>query len=342
MVSYRGALAQIGEPKQASCSYRDDFTSRPASLQAVIGAMTDPQPGAWTQHSEQFVDEHWTEECQWVTWDGARWVFSSNGTSVMVDSSGIGSHIPNPGFFTNASPKALYRFAGGNPLRDEHIQEAAQLSGHPKDHLGPIEYRDDIIYCALDPHTGGRGVLKVGVQPGQPMSRSSSFHLLGSALKPGPDGTSVPVQPSFTAINPWDGCLYCCEFDNADRMYLYDPGSFEWTGRTLQLGAVANRVQGGCFSDNGHLYLACDEGVQIGGKRRHLIKAYSALNGHFYGQATVLAQEDNQELQGVCFARVFATDGTPVPIHVVLLENHGATKDNIFFKHFTAPDPRAV
>src|SRR5262249_42737200 len=90
-------------------------------------------------------------------------------------------------------------------------------------------------------------------------------------------------------------------------------------------------VQGACFSPNGHLYVACD--VRLTSNRQYKAIAYfSALNGHLMGIIPVLAEEENQELEGICFGNVVSTNGNPAQIHAILLENRTLALDNIFLK----------
>jgi hypothetical protein len=60
------------------------------------------------------------------------------------------------------------------------------------------------------------------------------------------------------------------------------------------------------------------------------------------GVIPVLAEEDDQELEGVCFAGVTASGGLGAQIHAVLLENRDAALDNIFFKSFGSAVPKVV
>jgi hypothetical protein len=57
----------------------------------------------------------------------------------------------------------------------------------------------------------------------------------------------------------------------------------------------------------------------------------------------VLAEEGNQELEGICHANVgFANGQKTAQIHAVLLENSLIALDDIFFKSFSAPKPEVV
>jgi hypothetical protein len=110
-------------------------------------------------------------------------------------------------------------------------------------------------------------------------------------------------------------------------------------------GNLPRIVQGACFSPNGHLYVATD--TRFWDKNYKWIFYYSALNGTFMGKIPVLAEEDDQELEGICYGAVSFDDGRTAQIHAVLLENreppwHPLALDNIFFKSFLADRPEFV
>ena len=109
----------------------------------------------------------------------------------------------------------------------------------------------------------------------------------------------------------------------------------------LPLSPPVRKVQGACFSPNGHLYIATNETLPQD-SRYQTIPYYSALNGHRFGVIAVLAQEGNQELEGNCFGSVTGSNGQGAQIHVVLLENRDIALDNIFFKSFASAEPDQV
>ena len=72
--------------------------------------------------------------------------------------------------------------------------------------------------------------------------------------------------------NPWcalnlmgNGFLIIVSiFDGVDSVFAYDPNNnFAFEGELRLQGNVVNRVQGGCFSKNGHLYLTSDSTEDI-------------------------------------------------------------------------------
>jgi hypothetical protein len=165
-----------------------------------------------------------------------------------------------------------------------------------------------------------------------------------------PDGAAITqTSMPWCAVNPWNDLLYTSENGDDAPMPVvraYDRTA-SYTHRPtadIALGKAARHVQGGCFTPKGHLLLATDE-RDSNDPRFKLVRAYSAFNGFYYGAARVLAQEDNQELEDICYAPMVIND-VHVQVHAVLLENIGPTvtpagvlvpMDNIFFKHFKAP-----
>ena len=67
-------------------------------------------------------------------------------------------------------------------------------------------------------------------------------------------------------------------------------------------GEKVDKVQGGLFSNNGHLYLNSDESVDIRG--------YSALNGKFLGSFGT-KYGDGDEIEGLCVGHFTNSNGVP-------------------------------
>ena len=122
----------------------------------------------------------------------------------------------------------------------------------------------------------------------------------------------------WCAINPWNGFLYSSKFgepprweedpsgtglgrlvdwDPVTEVHCYDPADNFTHKRSLPImGEPLHKLQGGCFSTNGHLYLTSDHTQQI--------RAYSALNGAFLGDKWVDYDKSGltytQEIEGIC------------------------------------------
>jgi hypothetical protein len=315
--SLRTGLSAIVEPKpnQSIRPIPSKLASRPGkSLKQMIETMLlVPHPEKWVQANEGFHDEHWSEEVQGVTWDGGHFYFSAN------DAGKPGAH-----------PRAIYRFLG-----DGDVETVLEMDDQYGDHLGALDYFGGRFFCAME---GPVGVLVVDAA-----SAAAARH----ELKDENGDPSKQASMPWCAVNPWNRLLYTSENGDdqpAITVNAYDPAN---DFRMVSAAAIdltphpAHHVQGGCFSPHGHLYLATDQ-RDPNDPQYKLIRVYSAFNGGFLGAATVLALEDNQELEDVCYAAV-TLGGAAVQIHAVLLENIDTLdSDNIFFKHFAAPTPGAV
>jgi len=295
------------------------FHSSPSSLRGVLAATRPPEPESWTMAKEEFIDADWTEECQGVTHGAGHWFFSSNG-----------SHLAS---VVNRSPRAIYRFNGPeltgvyslDVARGMHLGDLDFFEGHL---FAPLEPSDDGALLGIPPIAGPEVlIVDADFTPSTPVTTS------GVPLKGAAGGAPPQRDLPWCAVNPLNRLLYSSPFEQTDEVFAYDPQDGFRHTKTLRLRRPIDDVQGGCFSDVGHLYLASDAG--------RAIEAYSALNGQHLGSAGILVEEADQEVEGLCCVKL-EVDGVASQLHVVLLENRDIAKDNIFFKHYQAPIPDAV
>jgi hypothetical protein len=332
MLSYRASLAKIGIPDAAHVSYRG-FVSRPRTLRQTIASMDAPTSQEWPQVAETFRDDDWTDEVQGVAWDGSHWVFSANANQM------------KPGH----NDKAVYVFKGGDSLADNNWLSLKKYKDvpHPMsgttesdDHWGQLCSFGGYVYIAHfwagGPNHGASVVVFANTNGTLEFSKWIKLEEPTSPT----DGRHQMAE--FQALNPWDGLFYTC-FGSGDihEFFIHDAHTGQWTGRTLKLSTPVSQVQGACFSPNGHLYIATNAKLPSD-SRYQTIWYYSALNGHQFGVIPVLAEEDNQELEGICFANVTVPGGKSAQIHAVLLENQTVALDNIFFKSFGSAQPNLV
>ncbi|MGH9975512.1 MAG: hypothetical protein ACRD8Z_06710 [Nitrososphaeraceae archaeon] len=107
------------------------------------------------------------------------------------------------------------------------------------------------------------------------------------------------------------------------------------TNVEYRINEKINKVQGGCFSKNGHLYLTSDDTEDIRG--------YSNLNGKFLGSCNVdYDKSDDEEMEGLALGHITYPDGVSSFVHVIILDNDDLSKDDVYFKHFTVPDPSVL
>jgi hypothetical protein len=320
VAAYRDALLKIGEPGAdgAIPALRSGFATAPSSLRAAMAAMEDPRPALWTMPHEENVGEDWTQNCQGVARGGGHWYFSSNGSF-------FGSEL-------DGTPRAIFKLKGGD------VVATMPVTDDDANHLGALNFHEGQLFAALEssPHSPhGSAVMSVH----KDLTFSQFLPLLAEDGRAPPQGNSMP----WCAIHPWNGLLYSSRFDDVHVVHAYGPaddGCRHVPSEDIALHAspALDRVQGGCFSSNGHLYLASDVLVDSDHKAIHV---FSALNGAYRGAIKVLALEGNQELEGICFAPM-KIGGHAVQLHVVLLEIFALEKDDIFFKHYAAPDPARV
>lgn len=331
MLSYRDHLARIGVGPGEAVSYLG-FASRPKSLRAAMRSMHAPHASDFSQVSDIFEDEFWTDEVQGVAWNGSHWIFVANARQAKPDS----------------EDKALYVFEGGQPLRDDRWARRLKFKDvpHPIDdttesdcHWGQISYHDGRVFVSHFWEHGPKKDLVSAV-----VFESQGGHLAFDRWIEldftGASGLGDGRKPEFQGVNPWDGLLY--SYQNG-VFFMHDPATGVFTGRTLVIEKVIQGIQGVCFSPNGHLYVASTT-LHPDDARYQTIWYFSALNGHYFGVIPVLAEEGlpDQELEGVCYADVTLPNGRAGQIHVVLLENPDVALDNIFFKSFAASRPDLV
>lgn len=335
METLRDALERIGIGRSKPFSMRADLQSFPPSLRQLIAATQNP--GGWRQVSDIARDQSWTDEVQGVAHDGANWLFSCNARQT------------KPGH----RDKALYAFPAVSQLkdgdwahelvywRDVPTPVAATESDH---HWGQLTAFAGQVFVSHffedDKPRDGKNVVVFDNEGGA--LKLNRWVRIGGVK--GSDGrTGVP---EFQAINPWDGQLYTCfgGDEMVPEFFIHDIASGLWTNRVLKLqGLLPCNVQGACFSGNGHLFVAVDRRFYfpLDGVHKYIF-CYSALNGQLLSTIPVVAEQDGQELEGVCVAAVSWPDGRQAQVHAVLLENHDVALDNMFFKSFCADVPTAV
>jgi len=334
MLSYRDHLAKIGIGPTEAVSYRA-FHSRPRSLRTAMRSMLAPKTEGWHQVSDIFRDDFWTDEVQGVAWNGTHWLFSTNANQAKPD----------------VEDKAIYVFKGGDTLGDGNWTTRVKFKNVPHpiagqqesdDHWGQLTFHDGRVFVA---HFWAGGPLdSANVVVFKSDGGTLSFERWIELDKPTSPTDGTHDRAEFQAINPWDGMFYTCFGGGTiHEFFKHDPDTGKFTGDVLKLNPPITKVQGACFSPNGHLYIASNS-TMPGDATHQTIRYYSALNGHRFGVIPVLAEEGmpDQELEGVCYASVNVPAGGAAHIHAVLLENPTVALDNIFFKSYRSDTPDIV
>lgn len=304
--SLRNAMLRIGQSISPadSLAIPGGLHSTPASLLDLMKATQDPQVSRWRKTSEESINnQDFTEENQGVTSDGRDWFFSSN----------------------KESRRGIYRFS--NAMQEQDFF-GINFTGH--EHIGDIDFYKGRIYAAME-------------QPAGILWLNTSFSSHGrdtlkarNGTTPSPQGNSLP----WCAVNPWNGWLYSSKFGDSDKpaidqVFAYNPADNFRHVSTLNLSKGLKRIQGGCFTANGHLLLASDH--------THDIQCFSALNGHFRGRASIQVNTfDGEEVEGITVRFGVRRNGVESEVHVVLLDNDITSRDDIFFKHYSVPEPSSL
>ena len=128
ILSLRTQLMKIGEPKEGNSipDIPSGFYSAPQSLRAIMMSMDAPVSEDWSQVSDVFRDEYWTDEIQGVAWDGAHWIFSANANQKSI----------------SANNKGIYVFDGGSDLKEHNWVSMLEYKDVPHPVAGPHESDD--------------------------------------------------------------------------------------------------------------------------------------------------------------------------------------------------------
>ena len=299
MISLIDSLKKIGEPEPNS-SFKpipSQFHSWPRSLRSAIEAMNPPLIDGWTlAYVDNFFNQDWTEECQGIVTDGIFWYVVSN----------------------NEEKRAIYKFS----LDFDLIKAAVSPVSH---HIGHPALWNDKIYVPIEPpdKNDNARVWVLDID----LSSSNIFELGENTYR------DPPGKMPWCAVNPWNSFLYSSVDTGVDCVSAYDPNKSFSFKEVLKIGGKkVNKVQGGCFSNNVHLYLTSDESVDVRG--------YSALNGRFLGSLG-LDYGKGDEIEGLCVGHTSNSAGMSSFVHVIILDNEG-NEDDVFINHFSVPDPSVL
>jgi hypothetical protein len=317
-MSLREHLSKISEPEPGkSIQIPHGFGSFPVSgsLGTAMEAMNSPRINEWSAKYEvedNFNNHEWTQECQGLTTDGTSWYIVSN----------------------NNSHRAIHRFGlDWSHTGDVVYPYTDMVDGEDKSHIGDPDCYNGKIYVPVEDTKEARvWVLDTNLT-------SLGRWDLGSH-------DSQKAKNPWLAINPWNQFLYSSIFGDpkygeqpVSRLYAYDLEKFEYHPEKdiILKDKFFHRVQGGCFSENGHVFLTSDDDT-------HSIHAYSSLNGHYYGSCWVPSDwSDGEELEGMAIYPLIPV-GKPytIHVHVIVLDVDIPSKDDVFIKHFTVPDPKVL
>jgi hypothetical protein len=376
MISLKETLKKLIYPSDIKFSFREKFAAHPDSLRQAIYSMirSIDAPQSWKPVSDIFRDDYWTDEVQGIAWDGENWIFSCNANqakplgvnekAIYVFKGGqpIGDDkwicrinykdIPHPlVMFPNVQIFPDYNHYGQVTCYNGHVYVEHHFEKGPKkNHTYVIVFRND----------GGILQYDKWIELEEVTTQDPNY--------PNDQSKYITFFPQFQAIIPWDGYIYTCPWSLNNEFYIHyledhPDGKWragQWTRNTLKFSGgkekawhidddsdtrvlvdLPSKVQGACFSPNGHLYISCEVRL-VDDTRYKAIAYFSSVSGHLMGIIPVLAEEDGQEIEGICFGETSWLDGRKAQIHAILLENRDAALDNIFFKSFLADHPEIV
>ncbi|MGI9595075.1 MAG: hypothetical protein ACR2QK_02880 [Acidimicrobiales bacterium] len=260
----------------------------------------------------------WTGRGQGVATDGLSWFVAQNDRDP-----GISRYSPD---FVN---------------REARIDIPRSTAGH----VGAVSILDGSVYVALE---GPERVMRLDrdldqqglVSLDRPLEADDKRHL------------------AWCAINPANGLLYTCDWNNATRLDAYDPATGdEVVSANIELASSIHRTQGGVFSDRGRVYLASDEKIGLGEQvRRWLgplgggteraifpgIHGFDARTGAKLGYVAIPTRPHFphfEEIEGLGLGPM-KVDGVMTHVHLTMLDkNHSWVRDDVHIKSFEVPEP---
>lgn len=215
-----------------------------------------------------------------------------------------------------------------NADRDIRCVDETGIPEPGVDHLGDAEVHGDRIYVAME----GPDPARVGVF-------DLDLAFIGSAAVTA-QGDSCP----WCAVNPHDGLLYSSCFD-ADRLFAYERIADGESYVLRRCGDIALadedgtplrlvRVQGGAFTDEGHLFLSSDH--PSGG-----IHGIDVTTGRRLVHHPLPLSTDAEVVEGLTIADL---RGRPEPwleglVHVLVLRRRDQGTDEASLVHFDVAGP---
>jgi hypothetical protein len=234
----------------------------------------------------------------------------------------------NAGKSSSTGRQRVYRFSRAN-----HVVAHVKLSGNGSDHLGPIDYHNGRIYCAMD------DPVQIVVIDTATFDRWWAAPLVGEL-----GGAPPQTRCGWCAVNPWNGLLYSNQITGSipgDTLFAYrldsaGPRFVHVSAANIVLPEELLGVQGAVFSQNGHVLLASDDSSGDSSD----IRCYSVLNGHYLGRVHI--PRDNswnvgEEVEGLTIWEGIAYDGVATHVHVILADNDWPDSDDVFFQHYHVP-----
>ncbi|MEM9835843.1 MAG: hypothetical protein AAF828_05045 [Bacteroidota bacterium] len=272
--------------------------------------------GRWVKRGEINRKDDWVTSAQGIVYDPGRRVTDRRWY--------ITCNTKTTGFQKGKVTKLDKHFKtvfGSNNIRDNFGTR----------HVGGLDLWQNRLYVACEePTAGGHPFVAI---------LDKSLRKVGKTrLHPneaGHDPRSSGKMP-WCAINPADGLFYTSDFDNVSAVHGYDMNRGWRYTKSIHLDRTIQRVQGGDFTDNGHLFLASDDRddqnfahiMLFNGVRGHLMADLPVARkfGHFF--------QGDEEIEGLCFAKGVPY-GRPTALHTIVIEKDAPRES--WIKHWEIP-----
>jgi hypothetical protein len=317
-------------------------------------------PASWTPlpYGLDYPDDRepgWSEELQGVTHDDQYWYFAQKSRlwrfPVTFD---LNSSCGLPmGLLFEAEDAAVLGegigIVGG--IRVALMPKELEDEGFV--HLGALYFHKGILYVPVEGHGQIIAIF------------NTDLKFLGSA-------GLVQSGAPWCAVNPQNGLL----FSSSDRinkdnpLCVYKPiliannqvgvigvEELQYLGNFPLYNEKGGdieicRIQGGCFSPRGHLYLVSDMKMEYGGG----IKGFDMTTGRLSASFGIgyngvescdesLGISHSEELEGMTIWNLPGNGSAPNlsgQIHVIMIDNFGDGDDDLFFKHFWVVNPEDI
>ncbi len=260
----------------------------------------------------------WTGRGQGVATDGVSWFVTQN----------------------DARP-GISRYSADFSTLEARLDIPRTTAGH----VGAVAIHEDSVYIALEgPELAAictKDLTDMSlVAVDRPLERDDKRHL------------------AWCAINPANGLLYTCDWNDATTLNAYDPASGERRAdEDVTLSDSVHRSQGGVFSDCGAVYLASDEkltfveqikvwlGRPVEREIEPGIHGFDAATGARLGYVRVPTRPHFphfEEIEGLGIGPMTVT-GAEAHVHLSVLDkNHSWIRDDVHLKSFVVPHPDQI
>lgn len=292
-------LSRIGEA--FPISFPSSFQTAPKSLRDALRSMNSPNMENWRfLFKKKYLNTGWSHEFQGLAHDHQDWYFFNKGAVMKFD-------------------------RNYQKIAEQGIPLPLQQQGY--DHIGDGDYHDGLLYAPLEHNNYIDPVILV-------------FDASLNVVRSGKLTTTRQQHAPWCAVHPWNGLVYTSEGDSVSTLYAYDAHTFSFIGHFRLYDAngqaeTLNSIQGGCFSQNGRLYLASGNTDDI--------RCYSMLNGRLMGSMPVSYSKgfpEYEEMEGIA---IWDLSGSGQGhLHVAILDNDWPSQDDLYLYHYGVANPEML